>query len=215
MAGDEPAALDGAALPAWHESRKLEVASMVRGRAMRSIGPREVACESQATRSRRSRRACESQATRSPSGGASRRAALAMTSACAAAAMGFDLCASRTRDETISVAASSAAVYLRSLQKRAVAAARSAGVDARPRARTCDRLRWEWLASTASMLDRTPDRRLVDECARVLSEVDLTLLSWLPERIHARYCLALAEAHSLASAIEQIQTTQPVFAYAL
>jgi hypothetical protein len=132
-------------------------------------------------------------------------AALTMTSACSAAAVGFELCALRTRDETISVAAKNAAAFLRSLGGATENAARAKGIDARPRSRTCDRLRWEWLASTATVLDGSPDGRLASECARLLSEVDADSVANLGDEIAARFRVATAEAHSLASAIEQIR----------
>jgi hypothetical protein len=132
-------------------------------------------------------------------------AAVTITSACSAAAMGFELCAVRTRDETIAVAVRGAAAFLRSLQRAVVTAARSQGIDARPRARTCDRLRWEWLASTASVLDPTPDGRLASECARLLTELEVSSTTWLPERIVGRLRMALAEARSLAATIERMR----------
>lgn len=46
-----------------------------------------------------------------------------------------------------------------------------------PSARRGGRLRWEWLASTGSMLDGTPDARLLAECAfladRILAEANV------------------------------------------
>lgn len=144
-------------------------------------------------------------------------AALAITSACTAAAVGFDLCAARTHDETIAVAAKNAAAFLRSLGQATEAAARAKGIEARPRERTCDRLRWEWLASTATVLDGSSDARLAGECARLLSEVDVASGRNLGDGIAARFRVAVAEARSLASAIEQMeraQKGQPAFALA-
>lgn len=130
-------------------------------------------------------------------------AARAMVSACDAAAAGFDLCARRTDDETIAVAARSAAACVRALAGATVSAARGLGIDARPRARTCDRLRWEWLASTAMVVDGSADGRLLDECARVLADVDASAAVALGEELAARLRLASAEAYSLASAVAQ------------
>jgi hypothetical protein len=135
--------------------------------------------------------------------------ALAITSACTAAAVGFELCALRTHDETIAVAATNAAAFLRSL-------ASETGVDARPRARTCDRLRWEWLASTGTVLDGAPDRRLASECARLLAAVDVSEAGALANGILPRFRVAAAEAHSLAAAIAQLRsprTHELAFAY--
>lgn len=130
-------------------------------------------------------------------------AALAMVSACNAAAVGFDLCARRTDDETIAVAARSAAACVRALAGATVSAARGLGIDARPRVRTCDRLRWEWLASTAMVVDGSADGRLLAECARILAEADASAAVAFGEEIAARLRLASAEAYSLASAVAQ------------
>lgn len=129
--------------------------------------------------------------------------ALAITSSCDAAIAGLELCAHRTRDHTIAVAASSAADFLRALVDATISAAEERGIDARVRARTCDRLRWEWLASTATVVDGTPDGRLLTECARVLSDA-LTAANRvedLGDGIAARLRVASAEAYSLASAL--------------
>lgn len=128
-------------------------------------------------------------------------AALAIATACNAASVGFDLCARRTQDETIAVAATNAAAFLRSLSEVTVAAAASKGIDAQPRARTCDRLRWEWLASTASVVDGEPDGRLLSECARILAGVDATGAAELDNGIAARFQIACVEAYSLASTV--------------
>jgi hypothetical protein len=127
----------------------------------------------------------------------------AVTSACAAAATGFELCARRTGDEMIGVAARSAASHLRALVEGAVLAAAACGIDATPRSRTCERLRWEWLASTAMVVDGDADYRLFSECARILTEVlDVGRLSAIDEAIGARLRVASAEAYSLARALE-------------
>ena len=139
-------------------------------------------------------------------------AALAVASACNAASVGFDLCARRTQDERIAVAAKSAARFLRSLLDATIAAASTWGIDARPRARTCERLRWEWLASTATVVDGCPDVRLIAECARILAETDTSAARDLGEAITARFRVATAEAYSLASAIQQAQRGQVALA---
>ena len=132
-------------------------------------------------------------------------AALSIATACNAAAGGFDLCARRTQDETIAVATRNAAGFLRSLSEATIAAAAARGIDARPRARTCDRLRWEWLASTATVVDGTPDGRLLSECARILADVDTTGAVELGDGIAARFQIASAEAYSLASAVVHLR----------
>ncbi len=133
--------------------------------------------------------------------------ALSIATACNAAAGGFDLCARRTQDETIAVAAENAATFLRSLSEATVAAAAAWGVDARPRARTCDRLRWEWLASTGAVVDGSPDARLLSECTRILASVDATAASELGAAIAARFRFASAEAYSLATAAQRQHAT--------
>ncbi len=103
----------------------------------------------------------------------------------------------------IAVAAKSAASFLRSLRDATIVAASRWGIDARPRPRTCERLRWEWLASTATVVAGCPDARLIAECARILAETDTSAVRDLGEAITARFRLATAEAYSLASAIQQ------------
>jgi hypothetical protein len=135
--------------------------------------------------------------------------ALSVTSACAAAAAGFELCARRTRDATIGVAAASAAGVVRALSASIVTGAEARHIDARPRPRTCDRLRWEWLFSTGTVVDGHPERRLLAECARILGDTlaaAATLRAGLGEEIAARLRLASAEAHSLALAVEYERT---------
>ncbi len=149
---------------------------------------------------RSTRTAAPAEMTTSGALGKTREAALSIAAACIAASGGFDLCARRTQDETIAVAAASAAAHLRVLFDATVAAAAATGIDARPRARTCDRLRWEWLASTATVLDGAPDARLLAECARILDAVDAGGAVVLGEGIAARFQIATAEAHSLAAA---------------
>ena len=151
---------------------------------------------------RSTRTAAPAEMTTSGALGKTREAALSIAAACIAASGGFDLCARRTQDETIAVAAASAAAHLRVLFDATVAAAAATGIEARPRARTCDRLRWEWLASTATVLDGAPDARLLAECARILDAVDAggAVVLSEGEGIAARFQIATAEAHSLAAA---------------
>ncbi len=177
---------------------------MLRAKAARPMAKLRV------TRGRPSRSSAAGLATASPK---SAIAARAIASACSAAAVGFQLCASRTEVDTIAVAARNAASFLRSLQEATVEVAKALGIDARPRARTCDRLRWEWLASTAMILDGAPDERLATECARILSEVDVTFAAGIDGEIVARFRVALAEAHSLASSIAQMRRTVPAIAH--
>jgi hypothetical protein len=143
-----------------------------------------------------------------------------LASACTSAATGFELLVRRTREPSIAAAATGAAAHLRSVAAAAVADAASRGLDARPRARTGDRLRWEWLASTASVLDGTADQRILEECARVLGDALPTVTRALAPRGRAqetrdtganqlcdRLRLASAEAYSLAHAAEFDRST--------
>lgn len=146
-------------------------------------------------------------APRAPARGPSRRAladtARSVVEACSSAITGLELCARRARDEATVVASASAADFLRALLAATGAVAAERGLDVEPRPRTGDRLRWEWLASTATAVDGAPEGRLLSECARVLSEA-LTAaveIDALGEGIAARLRVASAEAYSLASAL--------------
>jgi hypothetical protein len=129
-----------------------------------------------------------------------------LAAACTSAATGLELLVRRTREPSIAAAAKGAADNLRSVAGLAVSEAASRGLDALPRARTGDRLRWEWLASTASVLDGAADERVLEECARVLGEAIPTVTRALAPRgkdksadhLCDRLRLASAEAYSLA-----------------
>jgi hypothetical protein len=138
--------------------------------------------------------------------------AVAITTACSAAIAGFEVCARRSRDARTAVAARNASEALRVLFAAAIVAAEDLGIDAHPRKRTCDRLRWEWLASTATVVDGNPDGRLLSECARVLSELVATDSNGLGDEIAARIRIASAEAHSLALAVEYERRRELAFA---
>jgi len=177
--------------------RKLRVA---RGRWGGTKGPRNT------------RSAAPAEVTTSGALGKTREAARSIATACNAAAVGFELCARRTQDATIAVAAQNAAAHLRSLFHVTIEAAAAKGIDARPRARTCDRLRWEWLASTATVLDGVPEGRLLAECARLLAAVDAAGAVELGGGIAARFQIASAEAYSLATA--SLQRRERLLAFA-
>jgi hypothetical protein len=127
--------------------------------------------------------------------------------ACASAAMGFELLAERTRDGAIGVAARNAAACLRGVIAGAVTAAEAYGVDARPRHRTGERLRWEWLASTATVVDGAADERILAECARILAAAVETVGPGDQDREESenllcdRLRLASAEAFSLSHVV--------------
>jgi hypothetical protein len=119
-----------------------------------------------------------------------------MASACKAAIVGYELCADRSNVATIAVAARNAATNLRTLLDL---------LPADSRARTGDRLRWEWLASTATVLDGAADARLLAECARILSRARPTEAEVDDPELVGRFLVASAEAYSLASAVVPVR----------
>jgi hypothetical protein len=183
--------------------RKLRVA---RGR-WTSWGPRSVVRTNTTTRS-----ASADMITPSPAGKLAD-VVFSIAAACSGAIVGFDLCARRTRDETIAVAARCAAAFLRALLDATVEAAWFHGIEVRPRPRTGERMRWEWLASTATVVDGSTERRLLAECARILTEVDASAADALGDAIAARLRVASAEAYSLAAAAEQARERRLAFAF--
>src|SRR5258708_6889812 len=103
-----------------------------------------------------------------------------VSSACLEAAAGFHVCARRTHDESVAVAARRESESLQLATEMIAQRAESRGRRA-PRAnraksprssrkRTCN-LRWEWLASTAMVVDGRSDVRLLIEIARVLEQL--------------------------------------------
>jgi hypothetical protein len=92
-------------------------------------------------------------------------AAERIASACHAAAFGYVLAERRAHDVNVALAARQAGAFATSI---AESIARSHRI--RLRIRTGDRLRWEWLASSAAMLDGKPTFRLLRECARLLGD---------------------------------------------
>lgn len=140
---------------------------------------------------------------------------------CASVALGFDICARRTRDGNIAVAAESAARNLRSLAEAlrlaesTPRAAHDTGRDAGIRPHTGQRLRWEWLASTATLVDGRADRRLLSECATTLADAVATFdPELLGDALAARLRVASAEAFSLSLAVEREVRADLVIAYA-
>ena len=111
------------------------------------------------------------------------------------ALVGYELCVRRTTDPNVAVAVKNAAESL----------AKLVGVRTPPR--TCERLRWEYVASTGAFT-RSADARLLAECARILGEA----IALAPANDRLR--LASAEAWSLAAAVAPARrnTTIPVFA---
>jgi hypothetical protein len=174
--------------------RKLRALGVLRARKKKHVASGSVAAAS---------RTRDVAAAAQAAGSATRRdALLAVAAACSAAAVGFELCAGRTRAAAIAVAAASAAKVVRHLHGAALDCARHEGAVLPPRARTCERLRWEWLASTGMVVDGDPDMRLLEECARILAAALAVApaLAGAPGDLAVRLRLASAEASSLAAA---------------
>lgn len=87
-----------------------------------------------------------------------------LASGCAQLAAGFDACARHARDAQISEPARR---FVEQIRATAAQAACLRAPDGKRGPRTSERLRWEWLASTATSIDGAPDARLVAECLRV------------------------------------------------
>jgi hypothetical protein len=129
------------------------------------------------------------------------------------AAIGLEICARRTRDATIAVAAESAAKNLRTLGQ-ALDDGHENGA-AISRNRTGNRLRWEWLASTAMLVDGRCDHRLLSECSSALSELVASApIKALGRELSARLRVASAEAYSLSVAVAREVHADLVVAYA-
>jgi hypothetical protein len=143
----------------------------------------------------------------------------AMTAACADAAVGYSVVARRSRDAAVGVAAASAGRHVHTLGDAAKTAASVRGLEVGSRASLRQdsrglrytssalgsRLRWEWLASTAGMLDGSFEVRLLSECARVLADAVAVVArdegsDGLEDFLVKNLRLASAEASSLARA---------------
>jgi hypothetical protein len=83
---------------------------------------------------------------------------------CLSAATGLDVCAKRT--ENADVAAAASALASRARRVAETAGAFLPGGLRKPS--TSERLRWDWLASTAPSSGGRPETRVVDEAARQL-----------------------------------------------
>lgn len=119
--------------------------------------------------------------------------------ACAAAAVGLDACAKHAHDRALAGESSELAREHRALADELAGVAASLGAGAR-RSSTCERLRWEWLASTAGVLDGAPDTRLFTECLRTqecachCAELAIAAASGEPARVLRRAQERLAAA---------------------
>jgi hypothetical protein len=70
------------------------------------------------------------------------------------------------------VAIASEARAIADEQRVAAEEARAVAAASRPGVRTCERLRWEWLLSTAVLLDGGAGPRLRTECLRLIDEAE-------------------------------------------
>lgn len=88
--------------------------------------------------------------------------------ACSSLALGYSVTAKHARDEQIADRAIILADTYRSISALLAGLARSLGDEPTLRTKaTCgERLRWEWIASSARIMDGAPEGRLLDECAR-------------------------------------------------
>jgi len=129
-----------------------------------------------------------------------------LTSASAALSAGFDACAKHGRSPHIVDSARALTQEHRSLVSAIACLSILVGAHARPAAATCERLRWEWLASTATLLDGTPDARLVTECARLVH-----LACEIATALHRDLIVSGSnEASSVASVLERLESTRNV-----
>ncbi|MBX3188298.1 MAG: hypothetical protein KF819_14865 [Labilithrix sp.] len=89
-----------------------------------------------------------------------------LAAACSALTAGFTASAKHARDAHVAEEALTLAEVHRALQDEIAAVGAPLGLVSRPTS-TSERLRWEWLASTAAALDGAPDARMLQECARL------------------------------------------------
>lgn len=93
--------------------------------------------------------------------------------ACSNLALGYAVTAKHARDEHVADHAVMLADAYRSLSAHIAGLALSLGSTPPRTKATCgERLRWEWLASSARLLDGAPDERLLAECARAREAAD-------------------------------------------
>jgi hypothetical protein len=112
--------------------------------------------------------------------------ATAVATAVATAFAAYQLCAKKTHDSNVAVAATNAATSL------------ATAFDVTP-LRLGDRLRLEWLAAMGDA-----DTRLLGECARVLGDaIAIATEERIGDRIRDRIRLASAEAYSLLQAVSR------------
>ncbi len=139
-----------------------------------------------------------------------------VASALQSTAYGLELGAQKTRDEAIAVTMTREAASLRAGVELVVVAAKTAGVDLQARVRMSDRLRWEWVASTAMMLDGRVEPRVLLECTRVLDEIAPLLNAGpaLPIALRAQIDARLRVARSTATALASSMADRVDLAFA-
>lgn len=97
--------------------------------------------------------------------------------ACSNVALGYAVTAKHAGDEHVADHAVMLADAYRSLSAHIAGLALSlGGMPPRTKATCGERLRWEWLASSARLLDGAPDERLLAECARAREAADVATL---------------------------------------
>lgn len=89
-----------------------------------------------------------------------------LATACTAMAAGFRACAKHTRNEALAESALTMALEQESLAGEVVRIGAALGVSLRRTSGMSESLRWEWLASTATLLDGSSDVRVLAECLR-------------------------------------------------
>lgn len=92
----------------------------------------------------------------------------ALATATDAAAQGLSVCARRAGSREVAADAAALAQTLGALAARA----KERVPGGMRRASTSERLRWEWLASTAALLDGGAERRIAEEVARHLAQAE-------------------------------------------
>ena len=141
-----------------------------------------------------------------------------LASASVALSVGFEACAKHATNPHVVDAARKLAERHRLLVPSIAQIGLVVGARTRRTAATLERLRWEWLACTAALLDGTPDTRLVGECSRLVHlacEITVALHRGLvPLRSEAassvkRLLMRLEWARSAVASIESECKKQP------
>ena len=90
---------------------------------------------------------------------------------CASLQAGFGSLAKHAGGAAIADEAASLAAAHGAIADKVAVIASSLGIDVPRLKPTCgERLRWEWLASSARLIDGSPESRLLAECTRLLDE---------------------------------------------